>query len=243
MSHHTLTGPLRRIPTCRTLLASILALSSGLSSLIAEPTAGEAIKLFNGVDLTGWEGAPGWWTVEDGALTAQSTPEKPCAAANYLIWKGGKPSDFELTCDFKLSAEGNSGIQIRSETRPNWDTFGYQADMTGDGALVGFVYHHARGLIAERGEKVVLTADGKREAEKTEDSAALLKHYKKGDWNQYRIVCRGPDITLYINEVLMCRISDLDAKTGVKSGIIALQMHPGPPMKVQFKNLILKNLK
>ncbi len=243
MTHATLTGPLRRISTRRSILATILVLSAGFPTVIAEPESGDAIRIFNGVDLTGWEGADGWWTVEDGALTAQSTPEKPCAASNYLIWKGGKPSDFELTCDFKLSAEGNSGIQIRSETRPNWDTFGYQADMSGDGALIGFVYHHARGLIAERGEKVVITADGKREAEKVDDPAALLKHYKKDDWNQYRIICRGPDITLYINDVLMCRFSDLDAKTAAKDGIIALQMHPGPPMKVQFKNLMLKELK
>ena len=68
------------------------------------PAAGGGVSLFNGKDLSGWEGAPGWWTVEDGALTAQSTPEKPCKECNYLVWKGGKPADFELTCDFKLSA-------------------------------------------------------------------------------------------------------------------------------------------
>ena len=66
------------------------------------------VSLFNGKDLSGWEGAPGWWTVKDGALTSQSTPEKPCKACNYLVWKGGQPSDFELTCDFKLSAAANS---------------------------------------------------------------------------------------------------------------------------------------
>ncbi len=210
----------------------------------AQEAAGKAgVSLFNGKDLSGWEGAPGWWTVEEGALTAESTPQKPCTACNYLVWKGGQPADFELTCDFKLSASANSGVQIRSETRPNWDTYGYQADMTGDGSLVGFVYHHKRGLIGARGEKVTIAADGKKEAQPLGDSAALLKSYKPEAWNTYRIVCRGPDISLYVNAVLMCQITDHDASTAGKGGIIALQMHPGPPMKVQFKNITLKEFK
>ena len=67
-----------------------------------------------------------------------------------------------MPADFKLSRNANSGIQIRSEKRADWDTSGYQADMTGDGELVGFVYHHKRGLIAGRGEKAVFAADGKK---------------------------------------------------------------------------------
>ena len=201
------------------------------------------VSLFNGKDVTGWDGAPGWWTVEDGALTAESTPQKPCTECNYLIWKGGQPADFELTCDFKLSVSANSGVQIRSETRPNWDTYGYQADMTGDGALVGFVYHHKRGLIGARGEKVTITADGNKESSPLGDPAELLKSFKREAWNNYRIICHGPDITLYVNGVLMCQITDHDASTAGKGGIIALQMHPGPPMKVQFKNIMLKELK
>lgn len=219
------------------LLAIACALSSG--ALLAAETR---VSLFNGKDLSGWEGAPGWWTIEDGALTAQSTPEKPCKACNYLVWKGGQPADFELTCDFRLSDKANSGVQIRSETRPNWDTYGYQADMTGDGGLVGYVYHHKRGLIAARGEKVTIAADGQRTAEKLGDPAELAKSFKKGDWNRYRIVCRGPEIALYVNGVLMCQITDNDATTAAKRGIIALQMHPGPPMKVQFKNIELTEL-
>jgi hypothetical protein len=238
-----------------TVLATVLVFSACNAAaapggdgacVIGEPgpaTCGVGLSLFNGKDLSGWAGAAGWWTVEDGALTAQSTAEKPCKACNYLIWQGGKPADFELTCDFKLSAAANSGVQIRSETRPDWDTYGYQADMTGDGGLVGFVYHHKRGLIGARGEKVTITADGKKEVQKIGDAAELLKAYKPGEWNHYAITCIGSDITLTVNGVLMCQITDNDASTAGKNGIIALQMHPGPPMKVQFKNIILKELK
>jgi len=209
--------------------------------IMATAVLAEDKALFNGKNLSGWDGEPGWWTVEDGALTAESTAGKPCKKCNYLVWTNSQPSDFELTADFKLSNSANSGIQIRSETRPEWDTFGYQADMSGDGQLVGYVYHHQRGLIAARGEKVTITADGKKEVKKIGDSAELLKNFKKEDWNKYKIVCRGREITLYINDVLMCQITDNETKA--TSGIIALQMHPGPPMKVQFKNIILKELK
>jgi hypothetical protein len=198
--------------------------------------------IFNGKNLAGWDAKPGWWTVEDGALTSESTPDKPCPKCNYLIWQGDQPADFELRTDFRLSGKGNSGIQIRSETRPDWDTYGYQADMTGDGELIGFVYHHKYGLIAGRGEKAVFTTSGERTVEKMGDPAELLKHYKPGDWNTYRIVCRGPGITLYINGVLMCQITDHRVTGAARSGIIALQMHPGPPMKVQFKNIRIREL-
>jgi len=199
--------------------------------------------LFNGKDLTGWDGEPGWWKVENGALTAQSTAEKPCTACNYLIWTGSQPTNFELNVEFKLSEGANSGVQIRSKALPKWDTSGYQADMTGDGGLVGFVYHHTRGLIAGRGEKVAIAADGKKTTESLGKPEELIKSFKKGEWNLYRIICNGPEITLYVNGTLMCRFTDNDATQSAASGVIALQMHPGPPMKVQFRNIVLKEIK
>ena len=232
-----------RLGRCRFFLVVgvLVGLGVGIDPARAADEGGAGTSIFNGKDLAGWEGAPGWWTVEDGALTSESTPAKPCAQPNYLVWKGGQPANFELTCDFKLSAAANSGVQIRSESRPNWDTYGYQADMTGDGGLVGFVYHHKRGLIAARGESVTIDAAGKKQVEKLGDAAELLKEFRKEDWNTYRIVCRGPEITLEVNGTLMCRITDHEAGAG--GGIIALQMHPGPPMKVQFKNIRLKEWK
>ena len=203
-------------------------------------TFAEEVSLFNKKDLTGWEGAPGVWTVENGALTAQSTLEKPCTTDTYLVWKGDTPSDFELSADFRLSEHGNSGIQIRSEALPQWKTSGYQADMTGDGKLVGFVYHHKRGLIAGRGQRVRVAPDGSKTIEKIATPEELLKSFKRGDWNNYRIVCHGSEITLYINSVMMCQFTDNDAKYAASNGVIALQMHPGPPMKIEFKNIILK---
>ena len=220
-------------------MAIVLCLLTGSSP--AEE-GDERVPLFNGKDLTGWEGAPGWWRVEDGALTSESTVDKPCKKANYLVWTGGQPADFELELDFKLSEKGNSGIQIRSERRPNFDMFGYQADMTGEGKLIGYIYHHKKGLVSERGERVRFDIDGSRHAEAVQDPGKLLEHYKSGEWNRYRIRCEGTKITVWLNGVKMCEIADDDPKTAAVSGFIGLQMHPGPPMKVQFKNLFLTPL-
>jgi hypothetical protein len=224
-------------------LTAAMAADKPADNPATKPDANGFVSIFNGKDLTGWDAKPGWWSVEDGALMAQSTPDKPCKECNYIIWTGGKPGDFELTADFKLSLQGNSGIQIRSETRPNWDTFGYQADMTGDGGLVGFIYHHKRGMIVGCGQKAVIAADGKKTDESLGDPAELIKkNYKKGEWNTYRIVCRGPEISLYINGVRMSQVTDNHATEAASKGIIALQMHPGEPMKVQFKDIRLKKL-
>ncbi|MEI7901584.1 MAG: DUF1080 domain-containing protein, partial [bacterium] len=162
--------------------------------LLGTAAAAKDKVLFNGKDLTGWDGAPGWWTVEEGALTSQSTPAKPCTECNYLVWTGGQPTNCELSVEFKLSEAANSGVQIRSKALPKWDTSGYQADMTGDGGLVGFVYHHTRGLIAGRGEEVAISADGKKDVKSIGKPEELIKHFKKGEWNTYRIVCNGPEI-------------------------------------------------
>lgn len=226
----------------RSLMPVWLAVLMVAGRAVADESPARVV-MFNGKDLSGWDGAPGWWTVEDGALTSESTPEKKCVKPNYLAWTGGEPADFQLDCEFKLSAEGNSGIQIRSERRPNHDMFGYQADMTGDGKLLGFIYHHQYGLVAERGTRVTISADGNRQAETMADPKALLAHYKPDEWNQYRIRCEGAKIRIWINGTLMCYITDHSAKTAATNSFIGLQMHPGPPMKVQFRHLFLTPLK
>ncbi|WCJ60520.1 DUF1080 domain-containing protein [Fontisphaera persica] len=199
-------------------------------------------SLFNGKDLSGWEGAPGWWQVKDGVLVCESTPEKPCKQSHYLIWKGGEPSDFEFRCQWRITGPANSGIQFRSKALPNFDTWGYQADIDAAGEYVGCLYQHERGLVAQRGEKVHFDKDGKRTVTTFAKSEELLKVIKAGDWNEYRIWAQGPIIKLWINGVLMCEVEDYQPRFALPKGVIALQMHQGPPMKVEFKELYLTDL-
>jgi len=242
--------------TAMTLYAALIV-ALGCAAAVAQERS-----LFNGKDLAGWDGAPGWWRVEDGAITGESTAEKPCKKCNYLIWKGGQPADFELTVDFRISKNANSGIHFRSQALPDWDASGYQADMTGDGGLVGVIYYHKGGIhefLARRGERATFAPvgapkvhsalgkfepAGERRVETLGDPKTLLKGFKVGDWNTYRIVCRGPEIRLYLNGVLVSQATDQYPPRAVSRGVIGFQMHPGHgPTKIQFKNIILKELK
>ena len=198
--------------------------------------------MFNGTNLDQWKGGDGWWQVKDGILQSQSSEEKPCTKNSHLIWMGGQPGDFEMRAEFRLSPGANSGIQIRSKDQEFGDS-GYQADMNGGGDYVGFLYHPAQHLVGERGAKVVIDANGQKTAERFAESKALQdKVFKGDDWNEYTIVCKGPAITLFVNGMKTCEFEDHRSDTPRK-GFITLQMHAGPPMKIQYRNLRIKELK
>jgi hypothetical protein len=222
--------------------AMLIGLSLGsMAMLRADEAEPGFVPMFNGRDLTGWEGLPGWWQVRDGAIVAESTADKPSDRTHYLYWKGGKPASFEMRCLYRITGEGgNSGVQFRSEPRPDWDTWGYQADIDTAGVYTGCLYQHDRGLVAERGEHVVIDATGRKNISRFADSAALLKTIKDGGWNEYRILARGSRLALWINGVRMCEVEDHEKKFALPNGIIALQMHAGPPMRIEFKNLRIR---
>ncbi len=223
-----------------TVVAGLIFLVSGMATVsISAETDDSFVSMFNGKDLSGWEGKPGWWFVRDGAITSESTAEKPCETHNYLMWRDGQPGDFELRLKYRLEG-GNSGIQLRSREIPNWDTRGYHADIDASGQWSGALFEHARGGIALRGQRVVIDEDGTRHETSIGDAAELMKHIKADSWNEYRIVARGARITLFVNGVLMADAVDHQKDRAARKGIIALQMHPGPPMTVQFKDLRIK---
>ena len=229
---------------CRVVLVAIATLAFvwfvGVHATAEESCEQEFESMFNGKNLTDWEGLPGWWEVRDGAIVAESTPEKP-SPTHYLYWKGGEPADFEMRCLYRISGEGgNSGIQFRSEPRPNFDIWGYQADFDTDHNYTGYLYQHDRGLVAGRGQEVVIDEEGERTVTTFADSDELLEAVKDDDWNEYRILAKGRRIVLWINGVRMCEVEDHEEKYALPKGIIALQMHAGPPMKVQFKDLRIR---
>jgi len=223
------------------LLFCLSVVSLPVLSLQAAAAEDGFVSMFNDHDLEGWEGKPGWWKVEEGAITSQSTPEKPCLAAHYLMWRGDPPADFDLRLEFRLVG-GNSGIQFRSRELPEWDTSGYQADIEDGDQWTGCLFEHTRGGVAMRGEKVTIAADGSRTVTSIGDPKELLDKVRKHDWNSYRIVARGPEITLEINGSVMAQAIDQQQSVAARDGVIALQMHPGPPMKIQFRNLRIRRL-
>jgi len=215
-------------------------------------------EIFNGRDLKGWEGNTAFWSVRDGALTGQTTDAKPIEANTFLVWKKGKPANFELRVTFRLTGQndkdfGNSGIQYRSKLidPAAFVVGGYQADMDLSGKYVGMLYEErGRGILMNPGEKIRVTAaapDAKKKAtvEKLgviSTHEQILAAYKKGEWNEFTIIAEGNHCRHYLNGVLTADVTDDDTTFAPKDGVLALQLHKGPPMTIQFKNIYLKSL-
>lgn len=231
-----------------TALFSVAMLSPLFIASFARSAEEEGFNLiFDGKTLEGWEGNLKLWRVDDGVITGETTKENPAPGNTFLIWRRGKPADFELKAEFRMpnASFANSGIQYRSwEEKEKWRVSGYQADMDWENAYTGICYgENFRGILANRGEKTVIGKDHKPiVAEKFADSTELAKSIKKQDWNEYHIIAKGNHIIQKINGKVMCELTDEDEKAR-KDGIIALQIHAGDPMKVQFKNIRLKVLK
>ncbi len=230
------------------LTLALCALLAGGAAFAAEDDGFKS--LFNGKDLKGWDGNPKFWRADGGVIVGQTTKENPTQGNTFIVWKDGELADFELKLEFKIEG-GNSGIQYRSfglsKTDP-WRIGGYQADFESGDTYSGICYGEGfRGILSGRGEKSTLTVDDKgklvRKTEKFGESAEIGKAVKKGDWNEYRIVAKGFEFTHYINGVKTTELIDNDEKTRRAKGVLALQLHAGPPMKVQFRNLRLKELK
>ncbi|MGO8699164.1 MAG: family 16 glycoside hydrolase [Limisphaerales bacterium] len=208
------------------------------------------VTMFNGQDLTGWAGSPDLWSVHDGAITGNSTPDHPAKENTFLIWTNGLPADFEMRCSFKIGPDNskgfapNSGVQFRSAiVKPSyWVMSGYQADMEAGRQYTGGLYEEkARGILASRGDQVVVRPDGK--IEKTGslgDRAALENEIHHGDWNDYDIIAKGNHIQLFINGKAMVDLTDEQKDKAAASGFIGLQLHAGVTMTVQFKDLRIK---
>ncbi|MCB1076846.1 MAG: DUF1080 domain-containing protein [Verrucomicrobiae bacterium] len=211
----------------------------------AQPvTNDEAVSLFDGKTLKGWAGDPKLWRVEDGAITGETTADAPITYNTFLKWTDGEVDDFELTAEYRIFG-GNSGIQIRSfDLDKPHAVGGYQADIDAEGKWAGTNYGEKfRGILAKRGESSVINEEGKPEVTGSlGDSEELAKVIKKEDWNTYRVVAQGNKITCEINGTKMSEIVDNDTDTRRRAGLLALQLHQGPPMKVQFRNLQLKRL-
>ena len=208
------------------------------------------LRIFNGQDLTGWDGNPKLWSVKDGAITGQTTADNPAEGNTFLIWTNSTVADFELRCSFKLTpgdAKGfaNSGIQYRSKVLDpaNWVVGGYQADMEAGPNYTGILYEEgmSRGIMALRGEKVVWDKDGKKQVVGSLGKAAEIEAaIKKGDWNDYVIIANGNHLQQFVNGKQTVDVTDdCEAKRALR-GVVALQLHAGPPMMAQFKNIRLR---
>jgi len=215
----------------------------------AEPAG--MVRIFNGKDLTGWDGDPRLWSVRDGAIHGETTAENPANGNTFLIWKGGTTRDFELRLSFRSSAANNSGIQYRSkhitEGKPRnaWVVRGYQHEIRNEVTLPsvsGFIYDEGgkRGRMCLVGEVATWGADGqKRVTGKLIDAEEFKKLFKLDDWNDVVIIAKGNRIRHYLNNRLILDFTDNDPQAA-REGVLALQLHAGKPFWVEFKDIRIK---
>ncbi len=239
-------------------LILFLALMNGWqqTALAGTNSSQEWVSLFNGKDLTNWDGDPRFWKVVDGAIRGQTTLTKLPLHNTFLIWRGGKLKDFILKVKFRIR-NGNSGIQYRSKEVSKWVVSGYQAEVENNPGKVGFLYHEkGRGWLTNVGDFMVIDKDGKKDVvSKVADVEALKEagYYKEKDWNEYTIIAQGNHIVHYLNGYQTMELIDndrvtnpddpKDRKGAARQGILALQIHVGPPMLVEFSDIRIKHLK
>ena len=225
----------------------------------------EFYSIFNGQNLDGWEGDSKYWSVEEGILVGEVTPETILKNNSFIIYKKEQPENFEIKLEYRISDLGNSGINYRSEILSNnpYALRGYQADIDGQNKYTGQNYEEKkRTTLAYRGEQVVINTMPKyidtnnlrsnisKNCWQTRDVVASLKLKKNlesqtenNDWNQVHLIVNGNRLLHYINAELLSDVTDLDTINRTFKGHIGVQVHVGPPMKIEYRNMKLKHLK
>jgi len=242
-----------------TLVVALL-LTTQIPSLAQNNEKG-FVQIFDGQTLKGWEGDTKYWRVENGNLVGEITPETLLKTNSFIIWKGGDPGDFELKGSFKITEKGNSGINYRSEQLTDVPNAlkGYQADIDGANRYTGQNYEERkRTTLAYRGEIVTVSDPtdkspeafqanlknnawlGRKVTGSLGTSDELKTKIKSEDWNEFHLIVKGNRLQHYINGVLMSDVTDNDKVNGKLKGKLGVQVHVGPPMKVEYKDIRIK---
>ncbi len=246
---------IRNLILLTALLVPVCVLGAD-APVAASPEAAGMKALFNGKDLTGWDGDPRLWSVRDGVIHGETTAENPAKGNTFLIWKDGSLKDFELRLSFRCNATNNSGIQYRSKhitegkLGNQWVVRGYQHELRNENTLPnvsGFIYDEGgkRGRICLAGEEATWEPDGKKKLVKSSlvDQASFQKLFKLDDWNDVVIVAKGNHIQHYLNNTLILDFTDNNKELALLEGILAVQLHAGKPMWAEFKSIRVRELK
>lgn len=213
-------------------------------------------QIFDGTTLKGWDGDPTFWKVENNAITGTSTAENPVRENTFIIWRGGEPGDFELKLEYRINAS-NSGIQFRSTHLPagtvtgegarpiegKWVLKGYQADIDFNNQFTGQIYEErGRQFLAMRGQLATVTPAGVVQALGSLQTGPndLRGVFNNNNWNQVHLIAKGNLITQIVNGSVTCVLIDDDPKGRAMKGLLGFQIHTGPPMKIEYRNIWLK---
>jgi hypothetical protein len=246
-------------------ILTIILLFSSCKPLFSQQKSEKGFKpIFDGKTLNGWSGDTKYWRVENGNLVGEITPETLLKTNSFITWEGGEPADFELKGEFNITEKGNSGINYRSIKLPDvsYAMRGYQADIDGANRYTGQNYEErGRTTLAYRGQITTIfpqanpmNLDEVRAKVKNNAwtdlkvtgslgvSDSLKLKIKNQDWNTFHLIIKGNRLQHYVNDILMSDVTDNDLVNGKSKGFLGVQVHVGPPMKVQYRNLRIKEL-
>jgi len=217
--------------------------------------------IFDGKTLDGWEYDPVYWRLENGILIGEVTPSTLLKRNSFIIKKDLITRDFDLKVDYRVSLNGNSGINYRSEPVDSlpYAMRGYQADIDGQNLYTAQNYEErGRTTLAYRGQKVIINTPEASTSLKdniknnawtktivtgTLGNADSLKGaVKNEDWNEYHLIIKGNRLLHYINGILMSDVTDNDNTNRKFSGRLGVQVHVGGPMKIEYRNFRIKEL-
>ena len=247
---------MRTISGLGLILAAVVALAAQTpyapkQSDRPEPVAGDEPgfrSIFDGRSLAGWEGNPTYWRAENGALVGAITPATVIKSNTFIVWRGGRPGDFELKLDYRISADGNSGINYRSAIIPDpvtpdnkYSMRGYQCDLDGRKRYPGNNYEEkGRLFLALRGQLTHVVGGRPPVLVSTFGDPDELAKLITDDWNAIHVIARGNVLTHIINNRVMSIVVDDDSANRPMDGLIGVQVHVGPPMKVEYRNIRLR---
>jgi hypothetical protein len=242
-----------RLTLALSLILSPLTFAQEHEHAAPPPELAGAKQLFNGKDLTGWDGDPRLWSVKDGVIRGETTDQNKASGNTFLILKDQTFGDFDLRFSFRCNASNNSGVQYRSrhitegKLSNKWVVRGYQHEIRNQTKLPdvsGFIYDEGgkRGRICLAGEKAAWENGKKNVTGQLIDQPGYEKLFKLDDWNDVVIVAKGNNIKHFLNGVQILDFTDNDPQLALKQGIVALQLHAGKPMWVEFKNLRVAEL-
>ena len=209
--------------------------------LLSSAAAQDGFKpIFNGNDLTGWDGNPELWKVENGEIVGNTTGPEQLAYNQFLIWRGGKVKNFELKA--KIRQKGNNtGIQYRSSenTDKKWSIRGYQCDIHPNAPYRAMMYEEGgRGIIVQNGQGVVIDPEAKRWLASEHEPVNV----DIADWHEYTVIAQGNHLIHKIDGQVTIDLLDFELAKRSLEGLIAFQIHRGPAMQVQIKDVMLKEL-
>lgn len=199
------------------------------------------VRLFNGKNLQGWSGDSEYWSVEEGALTGKT--DGSLKMNRFITWTGATIRNFDLHVKVKVSAGGNSGLQYRGTSRPDLGldvVTGYQCDVVANNPNYNGMLYEEKGrrILSHTGEKVIIDPQGQPWIVDT----MPVKTFEPDQWHDFRVLVRGNHHQHWINGHPTADLIDLDAEGRSLEGVLAVQVHVGPAMKVQFKDFKIKHL-